>query len=428
MYEHILDSKLLTGVSAVLLTLIASFLVGRPRIWWRSLMFNFTPAIACAFFVIAPFSTADVPALDLLGGFLFEFTILLLYCLFLKQLLVAVHKMEVGETGRLLLLSLGLQIAFAAPISTFEGFGIFSEGSRIEYLYDNPAAKYLTYAVLLIANLQAGLLASRISRKRAPGTLGYIVLATNFTLSLVSGSKGGFFLWLLAILALVDYRAVRFKVHLVVAALTVVGTAFVITVNVVSDFFGIPPLDLVNVAFNRFFLTNDARALAFDLRSSPAADASFLSESFRSLSTLLGAAPVNPPLGIYLFEESSGVSTGSGANASLLALIVFYTLTGYVMLPAIIAILSTVLLYLLFSRVRKLMNQASSALCITVCGLSLLLLVSQDFLAFQVMAFLVCAAVPLIFLRDFLNATNSRARSRKLFERASTLKHHHPGT
>jgi hypothetical protein len=241
--------------------------------------------------------------------------------------------------------SLALQLLVSLPLVMSEGFGIFSEGSRIAYLESSGAAKYLTYAGVLLAPVQAGLLAQRLSGGHSPGATGYAVIASTFALSTLSGSKGGIFLWLASTLALTDYRRLRIRWMPILAGLIAVAVALVVTANIISETLGISEIEFAELAISRFFLNNDARALAFDFGGASRQPSELVSASFRSLSTLFGHGSIDPPLGLLLYERYFGVSTGNGPNASLIALIAYYSMRGYAMFPALIACLGLAAAY-----------------------------------------------------------------------------------
>jgi hypothetical protein len=225
LFEYIFETKSATLLAAAGVAWLAFVLVGNSRAWWRSILFNYGPAFACAFYVVGTFYGGEVSRFDLLAGFLFEFSVLLasakLFCDALKR--VAGGHDDGNEHW--LRWSLLFQLIAAAPLVTIEGAGIFSDGSRIAYFHDSSVARYLAYAGVLMAYIQAGLLAQRLSSGRSPGPTGYAIVVAAFVTSTLSGSKGGFFLWLGATLALIDYRHIRIRWMPVLAALLAVAAA-----------------------------------------------------------------------------------------------------------------------------------------------------------------------------------------------------------
>lgn len=307
------------------------------------------------------------------------------------------------EVRRLLLATLGLQLALAAPLVLSEGFGIFSDGSRIDYLYAGSLSKYLVYAGIICMGIQAPLLARQISCKGNIGWLGGMVVLFNFAMSILAGSKGGAFLWIFSVLALVNYRQARLSLMaMVLLPLLLVGGIYVSSLQI-SEFLGITLEDFADLALNRFFLNNDARALAFDFRTSLTSDAGLLSEAFRSLASLFGSAPKNSPLGVHLYAELFGFESGNGANASLIALIVYYSSAGYALLPALLFTAGAGALVLFFGVVRRQMQSAVCRAIVLAFGLLALQQYSQDFLAFQVVLPLVIVFLFLVWIYDDTN-------------------------
>lgn len=423
MYEFILREKFVTAVAGLLLAVLASATVGSPRLWWRGTAFSFAPALATAFFLVAPLSEQPIAMADILGGLLLEFTVLCLFFVFFKQLRTSIQRMSDFDTLWLLRASILIQLLLAWPLVGSAGFGIFSEGSRIDYLYAGSLGKYLTYGGFLLTSIQAALVAQRISQTGNPGLLGSAAIVTAFVMSVLAGSKGGVFLWLLAIAALVDYRRARISVLAKILALGLGAIALIGSSLFVSDFLGITPSEFIDIALSRFFLNNDARALAFDFRSSTSGEASLLAESFRSLWSLFGVPPQYPPLGIQLYGQLFGVDTGNGANASLAALLVYYTPAGYVMLTAVIATAGALALALIFEGARRAMRRASSRVLVLVFALFAVQQYSQDFLAFQVVMPLAVIAILIIWLYDHTYVHQNRKRS--TFVAATSHRQHH---
>lgn len=400
MYEYILAHKLATLAVAIALAWMASAAAGRPRAALRSMAFNYGPSFACAFFVVGAFNEGQVSGFDLAAGFLFEASVLLAYCKLFGDALQLVASADSRSVDRWLRSSFVLQLLLALPILTSEGFGIFSEGSRIAYLDAGSAAKYFTYAAVLLSPVQAGLLAQRLSLGRSPGAIGYVVIVATFAISTLAGSKGGFFLWIAAVLALVDYRQVRIRWIPVLAGIAAASGALVVTANVVSDTLGITPPEFAELALSRFFLNNDARALAFDFGGASGQSSELIAASFRVFSTRFGHPPIDPPLGLVLYEQYFGVSTGDGPNASMMALIAYYSLRGYALLPALIACLGLAVTYAAVVGLRRIVHGHLKKLGITLIGLTLIQQLSQDFLAFPLLVALACAAAFIFIIID----------------------------
>lgn len=399
-YEFLLTHKLLTSMVAAVLAVLAARVVGAGRLWWRGALFNLTPALAAAFYVSLAFADGMPHAMDLASGFAFEFSCLILFFWLFKRLFRAVPRVSADEADRLLGKTLLLQIALAAPNLAGAGFGIFSEGSRIDYLYTSSLSKYLTYAGLMTSAVQASLVASRITASGRLGWAGTVVVLANFGMSVLAGSKGAVFLWLLAICTLVDNRRARVPGRYIVLAVGAVSVALAISIVVISDFFGITPESFSDLVISRFFLNNDARALAFDLRSDYSSALSLFAESFRSIASLFGSPPSNAPLGVLLYDQRLSIVDGSGANTSLMALIMFYSPAGYTLVPSIFAVIAVTTVATAFDTVSRAYRSYDSRVTVLSLGLISVATFSQDFLAFQVVLPVSVLALAMLWVLD----------------------------
>ena len=410
MFDYIFETKSATLLAAAAATWLAFLLVGNPRAWWRSLLFNYGPAFACAFFVVGNFYSGEVSGFDLLAGFLFEFSVLIASAKFFCDALKRVASGYDGASEHWLRWSLVLQLLAAAPLVAIDGAGIFSDGSRIAYFHDSSIARYLAYAGVLTAYVQAGLLAQRLSAGRSPGATGYAVVVAAFVTSTLSGSKGGVFLWLIATLALVDYRHIRIRWAPVLVALIAATAALWVTASVISETLGISELEFANMAVARFYLNNDARALAIDLGGQAAPFSDLVAASFRGLANLLGNPSNDPPLGLLLNERQTGLDTGNGPNASLIALIAYYSIRGYALLPALVSCVGVACVYAAVTGFRRIVRCKLSKMAASLIGIVLVQLLSQDFLAFPLGVVSACAAGLLFLVIDRKYARASTRR------------------
>jgi hypothetical protein len=385
MYEFILTERLSTVLATILLALLTSSLVGAGRLWLRGLIYNLAPAMAAAFYAVAFLAQPRPDVVDLIAGLLFEITLLALFFRIFLKLKNHAIVICVEDSIRVLKLAVVLQLLVAYPNMTMDGFGLFSEGSRIDYISASTLAKYYTYAGLLISTVQAVFLASLVTGRGYIGILGWFVIVVNLALSVLAGSKGGAFLWLLSIASLIEYRRARIQTYkLIMLPLIGIG-AVLISSLIVADFFNLELGDFINLAMSRFFLNNDARALALDLRATETADFSFFSEAFRSLGNLLGYPPRNDPLGVVLYREGLDIANGNGGNTSFMALATYYFPTGYVFVPALLGMLGAIFFVGLAGMSARLFHKATHRAMATSISLACLLTYSQDFLAFQVL-------------------------------------------
>ncbi len=407
MYEYILETKLVTLLVAVAVVCVTGILVGNLRDALRSIAYSFGPSFACAFFAVGFFYGGEISTFDLTAGFLFEFSVLLAF----TKLFCGLRKHTGGADSlyveKWLRISLVLLLLVSFPIAMSEGFGLFSEGSRIAFLENSGIAKFLVYAGFLILAIQGGLVAQRLSAGQSLGATGYAVAISVFSISTISGSKGFFFLWLASILSMIDYRHVRIRFMPVIGGLIAVTVAFAISVNISSESLGLSGIEFAELVAARFFLNNDARALAFDYGGSTQQFSELLVESFRFLSVRLGYEPTDPPIGFLLHERLFGVSTGTGANASLMALITYYSIRGFALIPVFVACLGLALVYASIVGVRRMLFCPLRQRAVLIIGLTLVQSYSQDFLAFPLLVSLACVVVVLFLIAERKHACGS---------------------
>jgi hypothetical protein len=383
-YDLLFEATASTAIFTVLLTMAASVLVGAGRMWWRVLAFNYSPAIAAAFFLVASLSDVPTSRMDLSGGFIFEFVVLCIYCRLLADAFRDLHRVELGYLSRLMRTTSILQSAFMLRLLLADGFGIFSEGSRIDYLSTSFGATYMTYASILVAAVQAGLVARRVTLTGKIGLDGTLVMALNLLLSVLAGSKGAILLWLLSVMALIKYQEARVSKTTVAVVLLVAAISVGLTAYLVSNFLSIEVGEFFELAFGRVLLTNDARALAIDLRSTHSNYSLLVNESLRSLSSLFGNPPANEPLGMRLYADSFGSTGITGANTSLVALILFYAPSGSSLVFALGASIVALAMYAAVRAARLTLSNPGGRYVLQSMGMVSISVFSQDFLAFQI--------------------------------------------
>lgn len=398
MYDLIFTERLPTLLAAVLLSLIASMLAGARQLWLKGFLFNLAPAMGAAFYVVSFLPKIHPNSLDLASALLFEFTFLIIFYKALAAIFSEMSTVDERDAVKVLKWAVLIHVITFLPNIGAVGFGIFSEGSRIDYLYSNRFAKYLTYASVMISLIEAAFLARLLTIRGRIGIIGVGVFILNFSLSILSGSKGGVFLWLLTVMSLIDYRFFRINFTQILF-ISITGLLSVyLSALVVSNFFNLDLTEFLDIVISRFFLFNDARALALDLRPIFYVDSTLFSESFRSLAGLFGAEPRNDPLGILLYKEAFVIDNGSGANTSLMALVIYYTAPGYSILPVFIATVGLFFVYYVSKLSLRLFQDTRSRLMVTVVWMVAILSYSQDFLAFQVLFIMTVPLMVFLFI------------------------------
>lgn len=388
-------------LAAVLLAVLASCLVGAGKLWLRGLMYSLAPALGAAFYAVCFLAQPKLESADLIAGLLFETTVLVFFyqlLLWLKRDLALIRDEDAVRTLKFGVL---LQLLTSLPNITSDGFGLWSDGSRIDYLSASSLAKYFTYAGLLISTVQASFLASLVTFRGRLGILGWVVLWTNIALSVASGSKGVVFLWMLSIASLIDYDRARIPIYKIVIVFAVVIVSALLSSLVLANFLDLELREFLDLATSRFFLNNDARALALELRTSQSADMSLFSESFRSLGNLIGSPPRNDPLGVELYRDGLFIFNGNGANTSFMALVTYYFPIGYALLPALLGIFGAAITVIVARISSILVFNPTRRVIVTSIWLATFLTYSQDFLAFQVLVPLAVIVVLFIYISRF---------------------------
>lgn len=398
MYDLIFTERLPTLLAVALLSLIASMLAGARQLWLKGLLFNLAPAMGAAFYVVSFLPKTHPNSLDLASALFFEFTFLIIFYKALAALFSEMNTVDETDAVKVLKWAALIQVITFLPLIGAVGFGIFSDGSRIDYLYANRFAKYLTYAGLMVSLIEAAFLARLLTLRGKIGVIGISLFTLNFMLSVLSGSKGGIFLWVITVMSLIDYKFFRLNFFQIFMALITGIFSIYLSALVVSNFLNLEFIEFFDIVISRFFLVNDARALALDLRPIFYVDSTLFSESFRSLAGLLGSEPRNDPLGILLYKEAFFIDGGSGANTSLMALVVYYTAPGYSIFPVFTSTMGLFFVFYISKISLGLFQDAVSRLIVAVVWMVAILSYSQDFLAFQVLFIMTVPLMVFLFI------------------------------
>lgn len=383
MYEFILKEKFLTAMVALFISFFISFVTRGGKYWIRTVIYSYGPSFAAAFYIIAFFSHTRPNSFDLLAGLIFEISILVVFFMHFAKLIKYSAIVSHYDVRRILIISMVFNVIFFIPIISGTGFGLLSDGSRIDFIYTYDWAKHLVYANLMINFLQISFIAALLTQKGKLGLLGWLIILLNLSISISSGSKGAAILWIFAIISLINYQQADFSRVRVFLYVTVVLAATYISTSIVKRFTGLSYVEFVNIAISRFALNNDARALAFDLRTSASVDQGFFQNSFRSFASLFGSPPTDPPLGVLFFKERLQIFDGSGSNASFMALSTFYFPVGYSLIPALFGVLAVVIFSISCIYISRKIKSNAKTLILYSISMPVIILLSQDFLAFQ---------------------------------------------
>jgi hypothetical protein len=364
-------------ISLVLLT-IASFslIVQKPSSIARSILFSFGFWLAPLFY-ITYIAIVHRDSLEILAALAIECIIFIAYSALFSSLLSVVSNVELLDVGQLMQwLKLGtiIVIVLAFPLFFAGQFGIFSTGSRNEYLADSKFFIYSTYASFLVQATMVPIIAGILNYEKKWNKFIVFYLTIVLILSLLTGSKGSGILSIFAILSLLKLKAAKDAVRLLRFPLISILIVFTSTIYYLGRFLALEPFQMMSLMFARIFINNDARALAIDF-SDP--HIPLFRESFRSLATFLGDPPVHPALGQYLYTQAFQSSGFVGANTSSTALLIAY---GGIIERIIFCLVLCVLAGLVYLMARK---QGRYSIVRLAVGIDLLWLLSQDFLGFQ---------------------------------------------
>lgn len=401
-YELLFSQSHIILALSFLFALIAKGFIGARISTLQIVMFSLTSVMSPAFFSVAILHVQSSFFWDTIFSVIFEFFILLSSIYFLSRGIRSLSETSVEPLTNLVVPTILASWVFVFLLASLGGFGVFSTDSRIDYLTKARWAKYVTYGVTMIGVVQALLVARFIQEGKKVKHLILALVISNFLLSLVSGSKGGAFLWILSCFALLP--RIYFKVHSFhkiarLFSLCLVGAVtLVIYLNMRSVAYDQPVVTLMQEGIARISLNNDARALALDLRERRDVnhDRSLFLELFPFVKRIIGEEPSARSFGSTLYSDGLRIGGNRGANASFVSLVTYFTLPGDAWPVLFFSLFIFLLIWMLFGYLRKTLFQAAWAKALfSVFVVSFIQILSQDFLSAQVLAvnFLLFASV-----------------------------------
>lgn len=349
---------------------------------------------------------------EIVLAFLFEILVLIIWIKIFSNLYFLVNDRsgyQVIGFVRLLKYGIAIQIAIGVFLFAQAGIGLFSAGSRIEYLEESRINLYFTYASILVAGVSVPIAAAIVSYKKKWDNWVIVYIALVMALSILSGSKGGAILLLIGLISYIRLPSFIYYLKLLRFPL-IIGVVFIFgTIYFVSNFLQIEPGEMVSLMFSRLFLVNDGRALAIDFAQQlNQANVSLFQESFRAIASAIGSPPINIPLGQLLYQQAFSTETFTGANTSSTALLIAYGGGVEKVLFFIILASMAICIYVVAnSRGKNKVLRLSIAVV-------LLNLLSQDFLAFQVTINLLIAIVAFLFVLKAFNKLFKSDKSKLL--------------
>lgn len=415
MYYQLFDSYLEYFLTSLALIIFSGLLTKNLWLGFRLFFFAFGPFFAVAFYIVGVLNSNSTTVGISIYLLVFELSIFVALVLLLKKFMNR-ERLKSREDldskyAKIFWRLFIMKLAILVYLSRQQGFGIFSQGSRIDYLNDSSINLWLTYLGIFVSIFMTGLLLNRSFKTKKLDRYFVIFLVLLAAETLIGGSKGAVIMWLLGFLSLY-VRLERKKLHAVAIFILPIGVFSVVVIANIIKNMGLSTYEFTNLIIGRFFLVNDGRALSIDLHSSNTGLAHFLRNSFRSIANLLGTPPTDPAIGNVLYQNGLG-NFGGGANGSFGALAAFYLASDFwaLALVVLMSFILTVLTVILFLKINSYYRGGVLDGIGFLLGFKLLALMSQDFLAFQVMGYFVVLLVMGIFIKEMMKYRISKGAS-----------------
>lgn len=311
-------------------------------------------------------------------GLFFEVFVLLGSMYILRLIFINIRSRNIYFSRKTILVLLLLKTFLGVILIKSGSWGLFSSDIRTGFLNGSWYLKYIVYLSRVLDLLALLVLASRFRMNLrflySDLFLIFVIVFGGF----LSGSKGSFIFWIFSLLVLSGRTIVFTKFF----RRLIFMTALLIMpfISHMSSRLLISDSQLISLIFKRFYLNNDTRALAFDLRMISDHNSGFFRESYRGYSRLLFGQPQHDPLGVRLYSEILSVYSGEGGNASYMALVTAYTPTVVSgLIWVVFAIINILMLWFFLNSIK--LDRKFWFLGLII-QLQMLNFYSQDFLAY----------------------------------------------
>lgn len=379
-YELALQSKIEFLVILIVLIIICRLTLGSKDLIIASVCTNYGVYFSVSFYFLSAINYKDISDLfRILFLLVFETFILIKFLLIFKDFIKKYINSSNHFPNYLLTLLIIRSGIFIFLIST-NTYGVFSSGERIDFISTNWYLKYLVYLSNFLAFIQLILVAEKYNTLKKQTFWSILTIIQVIIISVFSGSKGAWILWIIGLTGL-TYKTLRDNKILIKLVLSFSMIALVI-INLSLDYFGLNATQFTELAFARFFLNNDARALSLDFTDAISQNKDFFTHSWRSFSSFFVESNRDVPIGNLLYEEAFNGNSSLGANSSLSALITYYV-TNLNFIPIILTLI--LLIHTYHFLLKKALYQNSKLLYFSI-SLFTIPLFSQDFLSFQLMS------------------------------------------
>ncbi len=427
MYQYIFDIKSIIITIFTTITLIVIISILKKNIFFpiRLPFINFVPFFALGYYIsiFLGGSFSDDILIKIIFSTLIEFLIFFYFVRFTYKFInkkrLQSLKFDLAYYNKTFFVFIFILISIFLYLVLQSNFGFFSTSSRIKYLIESRTNLYLTYfsgflgSFLTVALLNYAYLYNKLDVKNF---IAFFLL--NMVTSILSGSKGGFILWLISFISFISFN--RHVLRKIFLAILIIVILIYVQVLFFKMYSGLESNEVISLMIMRLFLTNDGRALSLDYTSPTQGLEYFFRNTFRSLSNLLGFPPTDKAIGFVLYENHYKV-TDIGSNGSLTSLMNYYISNDFIELIFVtILVICIFIIYVQFVIYlnkyfrETIFNGAGYFLCIQHS-----VLFSQDILAFQLMLYFYLLLMIFIFLsklriRSFLydlkyNNTNTKS-------------------
>ena len=400
---HYFDLLLLskTEFLGVLLFLIlmTRFVFKSTELVITSICINYGVYFSVAFYIQALIHNKDLSHLfRIIFLLFFETIILFLFLLILRKFLFWAKFSKRDYHNHLPIIFITRLIILLYLVST-GSYGIYSLGERIDFVFANWYLKYLEYFSGLLSFIQLIIISINYNLHKRHSLWTVLTIIQVIIISSFSGSKGAWVLWMIAFVGLTYKTLIQKRIlfKLLISFSIVVG----LVVESSLKYFSLSRAQFIDLAFSRFFLNNDARALALDFTDSVSQKENFFINSWRSISGVLGEYSAYPPIGNHLSNLFYGSGSILGSNSSLSAIITYFA-HDLSLLPIIFI---CILLISFYQYILKKSLYNNYRFLYFSLSLFIVPLYSQDFLSFQLVSRIILFMLTALLLYNLLKRT-----------------------
>lgn len=386
------------------------------RIIISVLALNWAPIVGLAVMLyLAMFSKSLYSSDLLLLVIMIEAFILIIITLTLRDLLIKIQEKITFYSSKKILIKFFIinnLILFYLIVTNPTSMGVFSEGSRIDYMAGGTLPLLLTYLSMVIQTAIMMAVGIRIYAQKL-SKLDFFTILFAFIGSLLSGSKGAVFLSIAYMMVIAwglgHHFNRKLKIILPLLATLLVGSY----TYFLSRFLNTTFVDNVNLAISRFILSADGRALASDYQIHDAlmrnTHGNLLSEIFKGFAPRLGSIVSDIPLGVAQYAAAFNINSYVGANAGISSTILSYYENPIDMLSIFICLMFTVFVVAVGYLAINLSNNSFEQFATIAFIVTSVLTLVQDYQAFVLTAFLLFVWVICVLTRRTIRSASRYA-------------------